>query len=92
MLQFFGSRIEVRIDAARVLLSVRLEDSAYVTRPPEAQDSGVLPEDEAIAPTATIWATRSAGEPTTWIHATRRPPEAASTSSSPPPSRARCVS
>ncbi|NNF40068.1 MAG: SUMF1/EgtB/PvdO family nonheme iron enzyme [Woeseiaceae bacterium] len=51
-LQFFGSRIAVSIDNAAVILDVRLEDSAYVTRPPQAADETGLPEEEAIAPTA----------------------------------------
>ena len=34
-LQFFGSRICVGIDDERLELDVRLEDSAYVTQPPE---------------------------------------------------------
>ncbi len=51
-LQFFGSRIQVHIDDERVLLDVRLEDSAYVTRPPEEPAGDAVPEDEAIAPTA----------------------------------------
>ncbi len=51
-LQFFGSRIRVSIDGERVLLDVRLEDSAYVTRPPEESDAAALADEEAIAPTA----------------------------------------
>jgi formylglycine-generating enzyme required for sulfatase activity len=52
VLAFYGSRIIVAIDAARLLLDVRLEDSAYVTRPPEVDEDAALPEEEAIAPTA----------------------------------------
>ena len=52
VLEFYGSRIIVAIDAARLLLEVRLEDSAYVTRPPEVDEDAALPEEEAIAPTA----------------------------------------
>jgi len=51
-LGFFGSRIEVRVDGERLLLDVRLEDSAYVTRPPELDESDDIPDEEAIAPTA----------------------------------------
>ncbi len=51
-LQFYGSRIVVAIDADRLLLDVRLEDSAYVTRPPDAGLDEALPDEEAIAPTA----------------------------------------
>jgi formylglycine-generating enzyme required for sulfatase activity len=35
-----------------VTLQVRLEDSAYVTRPPEDSDADAVPDEEAIAPTA----------------------------------------
>ena len=51
-LQFFGSRIVVTVDGERLLLDVRLEDSAYVTRPPEDTVDEALPDEEAIAPTA----------------------------------------
>ena len=51
-LQFFGSRILVDLDSERLLLDVRLEDSAYVTRPPELDDTGEQPVEETIAPTA----------------------------------------
>ena len=51
-LQYFGSRIIVHLDAERLTLEVRLEDSAYVTRPPELGDSDAQPEEETIAPTA----------------------------------------
>ena len=50
-LAFFGSRVRVIVDDQRVLLDVRLEDSAYVTRPPELETEQA-PDDEAIAPTA----------------------------------------
>ena len=51
-LQFFGSRILVSAGDAGLVLEVRLEDSAYVTAPPELADDAALPDDEAIAPTA----------------------------------------
>jgi len=51
-LQFYGSKIHVVVDGERLLLDVRLEDSAYVTRPPDVPDSEAVPDDEAIAPTA----------------------------------------
>ena len=51
-LRYFGSRIVVHLDAARLTLEVRLEDSAYVTRPPELGDAGERPAEETIAPTA----------------------------------------
>ena len=50
-LAFYGSRIRLVIDEQRVLLDVKLEDSAYVTKPPAVGDDA-LPEAEAIAPTA----------------------------------------
>jgi formylglycine-generating enzyme required for sulfatase activity len=50
-LTFFGSRIVVGEQPGALLVTVRLEDSAYVTRPPELAD-GAGSADEAIAPTA----------------------------------------
>ncbi|MDJ0905020.1 MAG: PEGA domain-containing protein [Woeseiaceae bacterium] len=51
-LQFFGSRILVSAGDDGLVLEVRLEDSAYVTAPPEMPEDAALPDDEAIAPTA----------------------------------------
>ena len=68
-LQFFGSRIFVSVDEQRLLLDVRLEDSAYVTRPPEETAAG-LPEDEAIAPTVFS----RAAETTAQLAETRKSP------------------
>ena len=51
-LQFFGSEINVRVSGDQLILDVRLEDSAYVTRPPELDDGDALPDAESIAPTA----------------------------------------
>jgi formylglycine-generating enzyme required for sulfatase activity len=51
-LEFFGSRIVVSAGDDRLLLDVRLEDSAYVTRPPDTAEDEELPDEEAIAPTA----------------------------------------
>lgn len=51
-LQFFGSRIDVRLAEDSLVLEVRLEDSAYVTQPPELGDAGEQPAEETIAPTA----------------------------------------
>ncbi len=51
-LQFYGSRIRLLVEEGRLLLDVLLEDSAYVTRPPELADEEDIPDDEAIAPTA----------------------------------------
>jgi hypothetical protein len=51
-LRYFGSRILVQLEPARLTLEVRLEDSAYVTKPPELGDAGEQPAEETIAPTA----------------------------------------
>ena len=61
-LQFYGSRIRVQFDGERLSLDVRLEDSAYVTRPPELLDEDQLPDDEAIAPTAFTRAVETAAQ------------------------------
>ncbi|RLA32547.1 MAG: hypothetical protein DRR11_07945 [Gammaproteobacteria bacterium] len=51
-LGFFGSRIVIgQVDDA-MLLNVRLEDSAYITKPPELADAGADLAEEKIAPTA----------------------------------------
>ena len=50
-LEFFGSRIRVSVTDNRLLFEVHLEDSAYVTKPPESDDA-VASADETIAPTA----------------------------------------
>jgi formylglycine-generating enzyme required for sulfatase activity len=51
-LLFFGSRILVAASDDGLVLEVRLEDSAYVTAPPELPEGTALADDEAIAPTA----------------------------------------
>ena len=51
-LQFYGSSIRIDVDGDRLLLEVRLEDSAYVTRPPDIAEDEGAPGEEAIAPTA----------------------------------------
>ncbi len=51
-IQFYGSRLRVSTTEQKLLLSVRLEDSAYVTQPPELVDAKVGAADESIAPTA----------------------------------------
>ncbi len=51
VLEFFGSRIEIGARDGALTVSIQLEDSAYITKPPEAEDAAGL-EDEAIAPTA----------------------------------------
>lgn len=50
-LGFYGTRIVVRSSAEQLLLEVRLEDSAYITRPPELPDAGAAAVEETIAPT-----------------------------------------
>ena len=69
-LQFFGSRIRVSVDDNRVLLDVKLEDSAYVTKPPEDTQQEGLPDAEAIAPTAF----RRAADITAQIDTARKSP------------------
>ncbi|MEL7187182.1 MAG: PEGA domain-containing protein, partial [Pseudomonadota bacterium] len=51
-LHYFGSRLRVAASDAGIVIDVRLEDSAYVTKPPELADNAEQPEEEAIAPTA----------------------------------------
>ncbi|HEX6260987.1 MAG TPA: PEGA domain-containing protein, partial [Woeseiaceae bacterium] len=51
-LTFFGSRVVIdAADPDALLLTVELEDSAYITRPPEIA-AGSAPIEETIAPTA----------------------------------------
>ena len=51
-LEFYGSRIRVSTSDQKLTLSVQLEDSAYVTQPPEVIGADSAAADEAIAPTA----------------------------------------
>lgn len=51
VLDFYGSRIRVSADEV-LAFDVRLEDSAYVTQPPELFDADAASADAAIAPTA----------------------------------------
>ena len=51
-LQFYGSEIRVHVGDNGVVIEVHLEDSAYVTKPPELADDSQRPDDESIAPTA----------------------------------------
>ncbi|MBT8098885.1 MAG: PEGA domain-containing protein, partial [Gammaproteobacteria bacterium] len=51
VLEFYGSRILVSA-TDRLVLDIRLEDSAYVTAPPDVTDESGLAAEEAIAPTA----------------------------------------
>src|SRR5690606_36879660 len=50
-LSFFGSRIVIGDAPEALLATAHLEDSAYITRPPELADDSA-PADEAIAPSA----------------------------------------
>jgi len=52
VLQFYGSEMRVNVSDSGVAIDVRLEDSAYVTKPPELADDSDRPDDESIAPTA----------------------------------------
>ncbi|MDX1506971.1 MAG: PEGA domain-containing protein, partial [Woeseiaceae bacterium] len=51
-IEFYGSRIGVLSADERLELRVQLEDSAYVTQPPEQADADAVAAEEAIAPTA----------------------------------------
>jgi formylglycine-generating enzyme required for sulfatase activity len=59
-LEFFGSRIEIGEADGLLRLAIRLEDSAYLTKPPELPDADGVLEDETIAPTAFRRASESA--------------------------------
>ena len=50
-LGYYGSRIRLSVDDSLVL-DVRLEDSAYVTAPPEIESVAAAGAEETIAPTA----------------------------------------
>lgn len=50
-LAYFGTRIVVTFGDKTLFLDVRLEDSAYITKPPDVPAEGLLAE-ETIAPTA----------------------------------------
>ena len=51
-LRFFGSRIRIIAAEGSLILDVRLEDSAYVTQPPDSPGDAAYQEQEIIAPTA----------------------------------------
>ena len=51
-LRFYGSRILVSTTEQKLTLSVQLEDSAYITQPPEFAGAEGAAADEEIAPTA----------------------------------------
>jgi len=50
-LGFYGTRVSVSLDGTALRLDVRLEDSAYVTRPPE-EEGEAADAEETIAPAA----------------------------------------
>ena len=52
VLHFYGSEVRINVGDTGVIIDVRLEDSAYVTKPPQLPDATDRPEDESIAPTA----------------------------------------
>lgn len=52
VLQFFGTRISISQQDDAMVLRVRLEDSSYVTKPPELDDAAGQSSHETIAPTA----------------------------------------
>ena len=51
-LEFFGTRVVVGETDGAMRLTVQLEGSAYVTRPPEAADSSAAQAEDAIVATA----------------------------------------
>jgi len=51
VLGFYVTRIKLSLADDRLALSVLLEDSAYITRPPELPGTGDDAEEETIAPT-----------------------------------------
>ncbi len=69
VLQFYGSELRIEIADQGIVINVRLEDSAYVTQPPQAEDDS-RPLDEAIAPTAF----RRAAETAARLETSRRSP------------------
>lgn len=67
-LQYFGSRIRISENDLELVLNVRLEDSAYVTQPPEQPDAAIQPGEETIAPTAFQRAAKLGVEPPEQSH------------------------
>lgn len=51
-IQFYGSKLNIAVANDKLVLTVRLEDSAYVTQPPEISDPAAAAAEESIAPTA----------------------------------------
>ena len=52
VLGFYGTRVRIRLAGDELALAVELEDSAYVTRPPEDDAAGAGAAEETIAPPA----------------------------------------
>jgi formylglycine-generating enzyme required for sulfatase activity len=67
-IQFFGSRIRVSNTDDGLTLEVRLEDSAYVTKPPDLPDTSAQPGEETIAPTAFQRAAKVSVQPAEQSH------------------------
>lgn len=65
LLEYFGTRIEVAGQGGEMLLDIRLEDSAYITKPPQLPHAGGAAADQSIAPTAFRRASEAAAPPET---------------------------
>jgi formylglycine-generating enzyme required for sulfatase activity len=63
LLEYFGTRIEVAGKGGDMLLDIRLEDSAYITKPPQLPDADGTAADQSIAPTAFRRASKTAAPP-----------------------------
>ena len=50
-LAFYGSVVRIDMDAGQLVLTVQLEDSAYITAPPEEPAAALQGAEETIAPT-----------------------------------------
>ena len=50
-ISYYGTRIRVQSAGQKLLLEVHLEDSAYITRPPEIDTPDLAGAEETIAPT-----------------------------------------
>ncbi len=62
-LEFFGSRIHISAADGQLILEVHLEDSAYVTQPPQLDSAPRDADDEQIAPTAFQRASQTQASP-----------------------------
>ena len=49
-LAFYGSLVRIGVDGERLVLAIQLEDSAYITAPPEVSDTAAQAAEETIAP------------------------------------------